>query len=75
MVCISISSIYYSFGRILNKYVSSFIVQGSSNGYPTGRPNEYGGWDVNRQGNKVEVTYPVPTNKCGIIIGKGKDLL
>ncbi|XP_003425215.1 far upstream element-binding protein 3 isoform X2 [Nasonia vitripennis] len=47
----------------------------SSNGYPTGRPNEYGGWDVNRQGNKVEVTYPVPTNKCGIIIGKGGETI
>ncbi|XP_011501071.1 PREDICTED: far upstream element-binding protein 3 isoform X4 [Ceratosolen solmsi marchali] len=49
------------------------------NGFNSGRPNEYGGWDGNRRqndiGNKIEFSYPVPSNKCGIIIGKGGETI
>lgn len=56
------------------------------NGFGSGRPNEYGGWDRRQGGgggppgaggggpmtDKIETTYNVPSTKCGIIIGKGK---
>ncbi|XP_023247829.1 far upstream element-binding protein 1, partial [Copidosoma floridanum] len=45
------------------------------NGF-AGRPNEYGGWNNQQNmGNKIECSFPVPTNKCGIIIGKGGETI
>ncbi|XP_066592591.1 far upstream element-binding protein 1 isoform X2 [Prorops nasuta] len=51
------------------------------NGFSGNRnPNEYGGgWDRRAQGgpmqDKVEITFTVPSSKCGIIIGKGGETI
>ncbi|XP_058806260.1 far upstream element-binding protein 3 [Phymastichus coffea] len=47
------------------------------NGFNSGRSNEYGGWDGRRNDmtGKIEFSYPVPKNKCGIIIGKGGETI
>lgn len=38
-----------------------------------GNNQEYGGWDDRRpQQAPQEVTFTVPSSKCGVIIGRGK---
>ena len=70
-------SLVYHFYSVL---ICHLIQQGRNprgNGFNAGRPNEYGGWTgrPNDMGNKMEFSYAVPSNKCGIIIGKGKNII
>ncbi|KAJ8672683.1 hypothetical protein QAD02_003943 [Eretmocerus hayati] len=48
-----------------------------SRGNGFGGRDEYGGWDRGRvdMTGKIEFQYPVPSNRCGIIIGKGGETI
>lgn len=63
-----------SSGPVVTPYVSSLQDRDGFGGPvgPRGRGRGRGDWSMGAPGGLQEVTYTIPADKCGLVIGKGE---